>query len=258
MLFACSLAYVGCHPATTKVGAPARARHRCEVPIFEWVAAAGPGACLPRSGRAVRPGPLRVCRQARVSRRATARGAGGLPVQVELGVDVAQVPLDGADAQGQGLGDGVVVQPLGGEPQDLHLARRQLVEAPRCCRGVAPAPAPRLPGRSGREELAQLRAVDRPRRLVLEHDVVVALERDEPGSVDPRGEVAGLLEVVHPVAAGVEHQGGQVELAQQGAAVGREALAPRAAGGLGVGRDALQLVEPDVLLLGGVAGSSAT
>ena len=89
----------------------------------------------------------------------------------------------------------------------------------------------------GREELAQLGTVDRPGRLVLEDDVVVALQRHQPGALDAGGEVAGLLEVVHPVAARVEHQGRQVELAQQVRGCRPASRCRReVARGLGVGR----------------------
>ena len=50
-------------------------------------------------------------------------GAGGLPAQVELVVDVLQVPLDGADAEGELGGDRGVVVALGGEGEHLDLAR---------------------------------------------------------------------------------------------------------------------------------------
>ena len=73
--------------------------------------------------------------------------AGGLPVQVELGVDVAQVALDGADAQGQGLGDGVVVEALG------RRGAGSRPRGPRAGRGrrppAAPAVAPRVASAAG-------------------------------------------------------------------------------------------------------------
>ena len=86
----------------------------------------------------------------------------------------------------------------------------------------------------------------------LEHDVVRALQRDQPGAGDVRREEAALLEVVHPVAAAVQHQ------RRDGRAAGSRsitsacaALAPGGDGVLGRHRDPLELVEPAHLLLGG-------
>lgn len=51
-------------------------------------------------------------------------GAGGPAADVELGVDVVQVPLDRADAQSERAGDLFVVVAVGGEAENLELARR--------------------------------------------------------------------------------------------------------------------------------------
>src|SRR4051812_14486619 len=54
-------------------------------------------------------------------------GPGGLPVQAELVVGVLEVPLDGANAQGQLGRDLRVVVPVRGQPEDLQLASGQQV-----------------------------------------------------------------------------------------------------------------------------------
>src|SRR6476646_3328778 len=89
--------------------------HRCR-----RASAGHPGECGWRSARS----PSGAAEQAH-----DRSGPGGLPAQVELEVDVLQVPLDGADAQSETLCDLVVVLPLGREVQDLQLAGGQRLQA---------------------------------------------------------------------------------------------------------------------------------
>ena len=75
--------------------------------------------------------------------------------------------------------------------------------------------------RSGAMNSRHLAQEDGPSGLVREHDVVVALQRHQPRSADVGREVPRVLEVVHLVAAAVQHQGGQVEFGEPAAGVGR-------------------------------------
>src|SRR3954451_8976755 len=98
-----------------------------------------------------------------------ARGSGGarsLSREAELGVDVREVSLDGADAEEQPPRDLLVAAPGRDELEHLAFARAQ-VELGRSSR------------LGGAEEGADLVEEHRPRRLVGEQDVVAAFERDE-------------------------------------------------------------------------------
>ena len=95
-------------------------------------------------------------------------------MQVELVVDVLEVTLDRAHAEGQLRGDGGVVGTARGEREHLELARGEHVAR------VVVAGVGSVLG----QELGDLAEEDRPGRLVLEHDVVVAVERDESRAGD--------------------------------------------------------------------------
>ena len=139
--------------------------------------------------------------------------------------------------------DRLVVGSLGGDAEHLELARgeqRRDVDV----RGAGSA--------VGGDEVGDLAEEHRPGWLVLQHDVVVALERHQSGAADVGGEVAGVVEGVHPVTAAVEDQHRQVEVGQQVTGVGAVVLTTRQDRGGGGDRLPLQLVEPAHLLLRGV------
>src|SRR5215218_10293589 len=130
------------------------------------------------------------------------RGAGGLPRDPQLGVHVREVALDRAHAQVEPPRDLLVREPGCHELEHLSLTGTQVGE--RLGRGPL--------GLRGAEEVVQLVDEEAPGRLVLEQDVVAALERDEAGAGDERRQQPSLRERHGLIVAGVEHQGRDTHL----------------------------------------------
>ena len=102
----------------------------------------------------------------------------------------------------------------------------------------------------GRHEARDLVDEHRPGGLVLEHDVVAALERHQPRVGELRGERPGVLELVHPVLDRVQDQRRHRQARQVGRGVGEHPLLAGGVRRLPGHRDPLELVEPGHLLLG--------
>ena len=166
-------------------------------------------------------------------------------MHVQLRVDVVQVALDGAHAQGQLTGDRLVVLAIASQTQHIELARGQRG------RGIDAPPAGG-PGPVQLHEGGHLVAEDGPSGFVGQQDVVVALQRNQPRPRYAGGQDARVVERAHPVLSRVQHQSGSVQPGQQLGHVSAHPALAREVCRVGARRDPLQVVEPPHLRLGGV------
>ena len=122
-------------------------------------------------------------------------GPGALARQSQLGVGVAEVALHGPNAEAQPLGDLLVGQARGHQPQHLELARAQLLELGGMRR------------RRGRaEERVELERKWPKAGSVASRTWLALSSGRKPAPRDPDRQPAPLLEGDRGIAAGVGHQ----------------------------------------------------
>src|SRR5690348_7978260 len=145
--------------------------------------------------------------------------------------------FDRARADNETARDLVVAEAVGDEREHLELAAGQILEARDASSGLGSA-----------DELTQLGHEPGPGGLVLEENVVVALEREEACAPDPCREQTALLERDDRVTAWMDHEHGNRDVVEEVDDVDLAPAVAQAHGRLGADGEALELVEPLELL----------